>query len=308
MAPKSVNIGLHHLRFAVAAADSGSLRQAADLLSVRHSVLSRSITQFEHLIGVALFERSTSGVVPTASGRRILQLSRIILEQVETLVATGISSGKGESGRLSIGFCTSISAGNLRASLVEFRRLAPRVDIATIERSRVRLMNALQNDAIDIVLVPGQRQSPDNERLPVWSERIMIVIPKDHPLATHDDIHWTDLRNETILMSQYDPSADIENILVSNLVAEDKRPAIKRHDVGRGVLKNLISMGLGVSLVLESDIGASFEGLTYREIQDGTGASLISFHAHWRKDNQNPALQRFLSLLAERYPFPSVGG
>jgi hypothetical protein len=42
-------------------------------------------------------------------------------------------------------------------------------------------------------------------------------------------------------------------------------------------------MGLGISLVAESDTGAD---------------------AEWRADNENPALKRFLRLLAERYPSP----
>ena len=55
--------------------------------------------------------------------------------------------------------------------------------------------------------------------------------------------------------------------------------------------------GFGVSLVTESDIGASFSGLIYRELRDGTGPSRIGFSAHWRADNDNPALASFLKLL-----------
>lgn len=245
--------------------------------------------------------------MPTIAGRRILRISRIILEQVDTLIETGQSSGRGEVGRLSIGFCTSISAGNLRASLIEFKQRTPQVELTTVERSRLRLMNALRNGTIDIAIIPGQGLFPDSRRLPVWSERILILLPKNHPLAAHDAIYWTDLRNQTVLLSLYDPGRDIEDLLTSKVVAEDKRPRIERHDVSRGIIKSLISMGLGLSLVMESDLSASLPGLTYREMQDGTGPSRISFHAHWREDNENPALQRFLALLAERYPSPPLG-
>ena len=65
-------------------------------------------------------------------------------------------------------------------------------------------------------------------------------------------------------------------------------------------------LGFGVSLVTESDIGASFSGLIYRELRDGTGPSRIGYSAHWRADNDNPALASFLKLLGERYPSPSI--
>ena len=66
-------------------------------------------------------------------------------------------------------------------------------------------------------------------------------------------------------------------------------------------------MKLGISLVLESDVGASFAGLVYRELRDGTGPTRVDFSAHWRADNDNPALDSFLKLLAERYPLLSSG-
>jgi DNA-binding transcriptional LysR family regulator len=118
-------------------------------------------------------------------------------------------------------------------------------------------------------------------------------------------IYWTDLRNETVLLSQHDPSREFEDLLISKLGSFDERPKIERHDVSRGIIKSLISMGIGISLVMESDTGASFAGLVYRDLRDGTGPSRVGFSAHWRVDNENPALDGFLKLLAERYPSPA---
>jgi DNA-binding transcriptional LysR family regulator len=61
-------------------------------------------------------------------------------------------------------------------------------------------------------------------------------------------------------------------------------------------------MGLGLSIVLESDLGAKLSGLEYRELRDGAGPSILGYSAYWQADNENPALQTFLGLLSERYP------
>ncbi|WP_368860691.1 LysR family transcriptional regulator [Bradyrhizobium sp. Arg816] len=79
-------VDLRHLRYAMAASDCGSFRQAAEVLSLRHSVLSRSMGEFEHLIGTTLFERSARGVRPTVAGRAVLRIARLVLDQVEALV------------------------------------------------------------------------------------------------------------------------------------------------------------------------------------------------------------------------------
>lgn len=297
-------IELQQLRLAVVACDYGSFRRAAEVLSIKHTVLSRSIGQLEHLVGTSLFERSSGGIKPTLAGRAVLRIARLILEQVDALVDTGKSSGRGEAGHLAIGFCTSISTGSLRATLGEFKKRFPLVELATVERSRLRLMTALRSGTVDVVVTPGRLLSKDTKALPLWSERILISLPQDHGLAAREIVYWTDLRDQTVLLSQYDPGRELEDLLISKLILPEDRPKIERHDVSRGIIKSLISMGLGVSLVMESDIGVSFAGLVYRELQDGAGPSRIGFYAHWRGDNDNPTLKRFLSILAERYPSP----
>ena len=299
-------IDLQHLRFAVVASDSGSLRQAAELLSVGHSSLSRSIGQLEHLIGTTLFERSSSGVKPTLAGQGVLRIARLILEQLDSLVETGRSIAGGEAGRISIGFCTSISTGNLRATLVEFKRRFSSVDLTTVERSRVHLANALRSGTIDVAISPGPLPLVNCNVITLWNEPILLTLPEHHALAEREAVYWTDLRKETILLSKHDPGRELEDLLVSKLLRTEDRPTIQKHDVSGGILKALTSMGFGIALTLESDIGANIAGLVHRELQDGAGPSRISFLAHWRQDNINPALERFLKLLGERYPSASL--
>jgi DNA-binding transcriptional LysR family regulator len=92
---------------------------------------------------------------------------------------------------------------------------------------------------------------------------------------------------------------------MSKLVSVEDRPAVERHDVSRGIIKNFVSLGFGVSVVTESDVGANFSGLIYRELRDGSGPSRLGYSAHWRSDNDNPALANFLKLLRERYSSPT---
>jgi DNA-binding transcriptional LysR family regulator len=145
----------------------------------------------------------------------------------------------------------------------------------------------------------------DYKVMPLWSERILVALPRDHRLASSHGIFWTDLRGETVLLSQYDPGRELEELLNAKLTVSGDRPRTEHHDVSRGVIKSLITMGLGISLVLESDTGTNFIGLTFREMRDGSGPSRIGFSAVWRSDNENPALLVFLKLLSERYALPS---
>ena len=124
---RSSPIVLQHLRYAVAAAENGSFRRAAEALMLRQSTLSRCIRQLEESIGLIVFERFSGGVRPTQAGQEFLRNARSILEQVDALAATAHRTGRGEAGRLAIGFYTSLSAGNLRATLTDVARRFPQL-------------------------------------------------------------------------------------------------------------------------------------------------------------------------------------
>lgn len=89
------NIGLQHLRNAVAAADHGSFRQAANTLLLRQSTLSRCIRQLEESIGIVVFKRSSGGVRPTPVGLEFLRSARFLMlaeEMKEVLGTAGFAS------------------------------------------------------------------------------------------------------------------------------------------------------------------------------------------------------------------------
>jgi DNA-binding transcriptional LysR family regulator len=296
-----------HLRYAAAAADLGSFRRAAEALQVRQSTLSRCIRRLEESIGATVFERSSGGVRVTTAGRDFLRAARSIIEQVEALVTTVGNTRRGETGRLAVGFYTSLAAGNLRMALMDYAQRFPEVEIDLIEKSRTRLTAALQHGVIDVAIITGEDQLGESLSMPLWSERILIALPNDHALAAKDVIYWTDLKNEVVVLSRRDPGPELYNILTARLVSPGERPRVSQLDVTQTSTKSAVSARFGLSLVLESSVGVKLDGVVYREIRDGSGPAMQIYTARWRAENDNPTLLSLLSLLRERYSLPSVG-
>jgi len=289
---------LKQLRHAVAAADYGSFRQAAEALNIKQSTLSRSILQLEQATSIRLFERSPSGVAVSRFGGDFIRMAKGVLEQINEFdLSKAISS---RSDVLRIGFCTSLSAGALRTNLLEFHNRFPEFRLDMLERRRSRLAKRQQNGTLDIVVAPG-RLPLECERIALWSERVLIALPDNHRLSSRDIVYWTDLRSETLLMSQYDPYWEFEDLITSKLLSLDDRPKLERHDVSRSILKSLISMKLGLGLMLESDVGVRVPSIGFKELRDGTGAARVDFSAFWQASKKNLALTKFLELLQERY-------
>jgi DNA-binding transcriptional LysR family regulator len=300
-------VAIQHLRYALSAADHGSFRQAAEALRLRQSTLSRCIRQLEELTSVALFERSSGGVRATPVGRDFLRAARLIVEQIDALVTMARTAGRGEAGRLAIGFYTSLAAGNLRATLMSYAKRFPEVECRLVETSRLRLAIALRNAVIDVAIVTGEGLVGDCRHMPLWSERILVILRQDHPMASKETIYWTDLSCEDIILCRRDPGPELQDIVTAKLVSPGDRPRIVQHDVSYASLKSMVGAGFGISLVTEASVETKLDGLVFRNLRDGSGPALQAYAAYWREDNENPALANFLRLLGERYPLTAIG-
>ncbi len=187
-----MSVELRDLRWALVAARHRSLRQAAEELNIRQSTLSRGLRDLEFELGAALFERTNGGTRPTIVGQEFLDAARRIVQEAETIVSRLKTRSRGESGRVTIGVHASLSAGNLRATLMEHRRTFPDVEIHLVDGSSDHLISDVASSAIDVAFVAENYPGRDDKSLSVWSERIVIALSEDHPLASRDAVHWND--------------------------------------------------------------------------------------------------------------------
>src|SRR5262244_3236348 len=96
-------IRLRDLHILLAVAEWGSMAKAATRLAISHPVVSKTITDLEHTLGVRLFDRNSQGVELTTYGKALLKCGVIVfdemrqgLKQLEFLTAP-------DSGELRIG-------------------------------------------------------------------------------------------------------------------------------------------------------------------------------------------------------------
>ena len=80
--------------------EEGSLRRAAEKLNITQPALSRSIQELERRFGQQLLERHSRGVLPTATGKRLLSLTRRLARHWELAEAELLAGGGAMRGRL----------------------------------------------------------------------------------------------------------------------------------------------------------------------------------------------------------------
>jgi DNA-binding transcriptional LysR family regulator len=261
----------------------------------------RRLRDLEYRLGAILLERTNGGTRPTNEGRDFLQTARHIIEETDSAFRKLKARSQGESGQLTIGVYTSLSAGNLRATLVEHRNRYPDVEVHIVDGSRSHLLCDLAANALDVIIMTSSHSAWDDCTLPLWSERVIIALPEQHPLSSRPAIHWFELKNEQLLLPERDPGPEFGQLLATRLGGSGSVRTL-RQDVGLDRLLSLVSAGYGSLLVLEGATGAAYTGVVYREVYDVEGPTRLSFMAYWRQANSNPTLKPFLDMLRERYP------
>lgn len=302
-------IEFHLLRYALAAADTGSFSQAADQFNIKQSTLSRRVQYLELRLGLPLFKRSTRGVVPTVPGERFLARARRIVQDVEALGQESRALAKGEAGLLRIGFHTSLAGGDLSATFRAYRDAYPDVDIEAHEAGRDDLLDAVDRGQLDLAVAAGDGGRTGIESQRLWSEPILAAMAADHAMVQREPLHWTDLRHTAFLITSADPGPDIGALIASRLSAPGQRPGILAQRVSR---ENLLTFVARDKVAIIAGAPHSLPGLSdnliFREVHDAFGPTSLDQGVHWRHDNNNPALGRFLDLLSTRYGRPLLQG
>jgi len=283
---------LKHLRYVVAASKCGSFRRAAASLGIEQSAVSRRIRDLEDDIGAALFIRHSGGVILTHAGKKFVRHAQQALSEVSHAAADVGPIGRGEEGIIRIGIFSSLASGFLARLLRLYITEHKDVRIDIVEGAPSDHISAVRLHTLDVAFVTGAPVHSDCDTAQFWTERVFVVLPRDHPLAERSHIRWRDLSNEIFVVSEFDPGPEIHDFLIKHLADLGVHPTIDWHRVGRDNLMQIVSFGHGLTLTSESTIAARFPGVVYRPLDRET----LPFCAVWSPRNDNPAFRRMLSL------------
>lgn len=295
-------IEIRQLRYAVATADSKSFSRAAAALNVKQITLSRKVQQLEDRLGVKLFERSTRGAIITANGRPFIEQARRIVTDVDNLRTTARNVSYGMHGRIAVGYCSPLTAGNLRLAIADYLTRFPDVQFDGVEAGMERLTHGLQSHTIDVAVAPVGHLEVGIGSRAVWSEKLYAVLPDDHELADREKVYWQDLRREIFVVPSSRLGPIFENLIASRLTEQGRRPNIIVQDTSLESVLSIVAAKRYISIATGASQGVAWSDLRFQEIHDPTGPARLEYALYWREDNDNPALQRFFKLIEERYP------
>lgn len=194
---------LHQLRYVLAVAEHGSFSRAAEELFVVQSTVSSQVRKLEHELGVALFDRRSNAVIPTAFGQAFLPHVRDTLSALEGARTSLASVRDLTSGRASLGVLGTVVGWLLPEVTRRFLQSYPGVELwLTEEPSGILGGMVASRDLPQALLnVPQQRQD-ELEYVPLFSEELVLVVPDGHALCGGPAVELAALHAEDLLLPE----------------------------------------------------------------------------------------------------------
>ena len=177
---------LRHLQLMVALSETESLRRAADDLAMTQPAATKALQELEATVGVPLFVRHARGMEPTIFGEAVTRYARVVFEDLDELREELAAIEAGDIGKVRIGAVMAPAPELLTQAIVSLKAAHPRLQISVqIDTSDV-LVQALQQDQLDIVIgrIPDGFPALDLSFETLSEEALSIVVRPDHPAVT----------------------------------------------------------------------------------------------------------------------------
>ena len=224
----------------------GSITRAAENLGVTQSAVSHMISSLEAELGFALLRRGRGGAVPTAEGQSVTPAIRGILTARERLDQMASAIRGLDSGNVRIGTFTSVGVHWLPGIIAEFQADYPSVELKLMSGDYHDVEQWLADGSADIGFVPLPTRL-GGEVVPLRADRLLAVIPANHPLADAAAFPVAELERESFIGLLETSDRDARGALAAAGVS----PHIKYKTKDDYAVIAMIERGLGVSIMPE---------------------------------------------------------
>jgi DNA-binding transcriptional LysR family regulator len=298
---------LQSLRVFLAACEMRSLSKAAERLNIALSAASRRIQLLEHEAGNPLIVRRPHGVEPTAAGVTMMHYARDVLRLGDKLQGRMEEHRSGVRGYVRICASSSVLVQRLAKDLSQFVKDNPEIKLDLEERPSVSTIDAVLHKQADIGFIV---RGVDVEGLTVIDydgDRLAVAVPRDHRLASRDEVSFADLLNEDLVALE---SGTAVHRLLAGRAQESGRAMRVRVQVRSfEVMCLMIGQGLGIGILPER--GA-------QPLVDAMGLKLVTLSEPWARrqyamcmlsfDDLDPPCRRLIEFLTKRDRDPVTAG
>ena len=229
----------------VAVARTGSVKAAAEELSLSSPALSRRVQSFERFIGRNLFVRRHQSMALTVEGERLLAMIAPAVDQLSDAIENVISGG--DLMRLRLGVLPLFATQRLMPQLAALRAAHPKLhlDLDTAPHAGTRL-----GDGIDAAIILARDPDPALHADRLDRNKVLAIAARHYRHGPGAITRPEQLSDLTVILHRDMPDT-FEDWRRAMAITDLEPAAIDYYDSGQLML-DAAAQGLGVAFLHES--------------------------------------------------------
>lgn len=176
-------LNIHEIHIFLIAAETENFSEAGRRLNISQPAVSMQIRSLEETLGMNLFHRSGRHIALTEAGQTLVPMARDLVARSIQIEETMASMQGDVVGLLKLGCSTTSGKYILPKLIARLRARHPQVQVVCHVSSRDMTLQMLLEGAAHIAISSLREPSKDIEYRPFVTDRVLLVVPPDHPWA-----------------------------------------------------------------------------------------------------------------------------
>ena len=185
-------IDLYELRQLAAFADLGTLSRVAEEFHISTPSVTRSMQHLEDAFGVSLFTRGKNKIELNDTGNVAVECAHKLLREAEQAV----QQVRDFDQRRRTVVVRSCAPAPLWELLPKLNTQKPGMMVSSAICQNDEVLSAWQDGSCDVVILPF----PIDGAKPFMQENLFVCVPKDHELAKHKSLTFSDINGFNFLL------------------------------------------------------------------------------------------------------------
>ncbi len=226
---------------------TGSVTQAANMLFVSQSAVSRILAELELQVGFKLFTRANRQLFPTNEGQAFFEEVERAFVGLEQLNSAAISIRDCQHGRLRLITIPSLTSTLMAGLVAKFAEMYPNISVSLEVQATQRLFEWIISQQSDVGLTTQPVDNPALSTQPVARGNAVCILPKNHHLADRPSIDVQDLHGERFISFKSD---SVARHAIDKVFSESRcRREIHMEARTTDAVCGMVAAGLGVSVI-----------------------------------------------------------
>ena len=245
--------------------EAGSITHGAERAHLALAAASTRIRKMEEALGAELLVRSRQGVTPTQAGRTLLQHARAILAQTDRLIEDLGPYARGLAGQVRVLSNTNALTEFLPETLSSFLASYPDISVDLEERLSDEIVGLIAEGDADIGIVAGTVESGSLRTFPFRSDRFVLVVAREHPLAKRASIGFSEVLDYD--MVGLDRASAIQRFLADKASRIGRPLRLRVQLRSFDAICRLVECNVGVGIVPETTVKRSERTMAIAAVQ-----------------------------------------